>query len=302
MVLKIGIIGLDTSHVPAFTKLLNDSEASYHITGGQVVAAFPGGSPDFELSISRVDGYTNELRDKYGVHIVESPEQVAERCDAILLESVDGRVHLEQFRRIAPFGKPVFIDKPFAVSSEDARQIAKLSREHGIPVMSASALRFAEALQDAKRVEDQGDVIGADFYGPMALQPTQPGLFWYGVHTVDMLYQIMGGGCVEVIAATQEDHDVITGFWKDGRIGTIRGNRKGNNKFGGVVHRVKRSDYIDVYANPKPYYASLLEQVMDMFRTGQPGIDLDETVEIIRFMEAANESRSTGKRVALTVQ
>lgn len=302
MVLKIGIIGLDTSHVPAFTKLLNDSEAPYHIPGGQVVVAFPGGSPDFELSISRVEGYTNELRDKYGVQIVESPEQVAERCDAILLESVDGRVHLEQFRRIAPFGKPVFIDKPFAVSSEDARQIAKLSREHGIPVMSASALRFAEALQDAKRVEDQGDVIGADFYGPMALQPTQPGLFWYGVHTVDMLYQIMGGGCVEVIAATQEDHDVITGFWKDGRIGTIRGNRKGNNKFGGVVHRVKRSDYIDVYANPKPYYASLLEQVMNMFRTGQPGIDLDETVEIIRFMEAANESRSTGKRVALTVQ
>jgi predicted dehydrogenase len=297
--LRIGMIGLDTSHVPAFTKLLNDPSSEYHIPGGRVVVAYPGGSPDFELSYSRIAGFTKEIRDQYGVQIVESPEEVAGQCDAVLLESVDGRVHLEQFRRIASFGKPVFIDKPFAVSSEDAKSIMNLARLNSIPIMSASALRFAEGLQQVNRVSDQGAVIGADFYGPMALQQTQPGLFWYGVHTTDMLYQLLGKGCVEVTAITMDDHDVITGVWRDGRIGTIRGNRKGNSTFGGVVHREMKSDFVDVYTHPKPYYASLLEQVMKLFTMGQPAIDPDETLEIVRFMEAANESRLTGKRVSL---
>lgn len=95
--LKVGIIGLDTSHVVAFTGLLNDKNHEYHIPGGKVLVAYPGGSPDFELSIGRVKGFTEELQTKYGVEIVDSVEAVAEASDAILLESVDGRVHLEQF-------------------------------------------------------------------------------------------------------------------------------------------------------------------------------------------------------------
>ena len=99
--LKVGIIGLDTSHVVAFTGLLNDKNHEYHIPGGKVLVAYPGGSPDFELSIGRVKGFTEELQTKYGVEIVDSVEAVAEASDAILLESVDGRVHLEQFKRLS---------------------------------------------------------------------------------------------------------------------------------------------------------------------------------------------------------
>ncbi|WP_202916168.1 hypothetical protein [Paenibacillus mesophilus] len=87
---------MDTSHVSAFTQLLNDSTHTYHVSGGKVVVAYPGGSPDFELSISRVQGYTDKLRDEHGGQIVDSVEAVTELSDAILLESVDGRVHLER--------------------------------------------------------------------------------------------------------------------------------------------------------------------------------------------------------------
>src|SRR5690606_19431719 len=96
--IKIGMIGLDTSHVIAFTKLLNDSKHDHYVPGGEVVIAFPGGSDDMEFSYSRVKGFTSEMRDDFGIKIVQTPEEVAEVCDAILLESVDGRVHLEQFR------------------------------------------------------------------------------------------------------------------------------------------------------------------------------------------------------------
>ncbi|WP_054973416.1 Gfo/Idh/MocA family protein [Paenibacillus sp. A3] len=298
-ILRIGMIGLDTSHAVDFTELLNDPNHQHHVPGARVTVAFPGGSPDFELSAGRVEGFTETLRSKHGVEIVDTPEAVAERCDAILLESVDGRVHLEQFRRIAPYGKPVFIDKPLAVSSRDAEEIARVAEQHGVEVMSCSAVRFAQTLTEAVASEEGGAIIGADCYGPMDLQPTQPGLFWYGVHTADMLYAAMGTGCIRVQAHTNDDDDLIVGTWADGRIGTIRGNRRGNRRFGVWVHRQKKTLYADVYASDKPYYALLLESIVRWFAGGRPAIDLRETLEVVRFMEAANESRVTGQPVSL---
>jgi predicted dehydrogenase len=297
--MKIGMIGLDTSHVVAFAKLLNNANNEYHIPGARIIVAYPGGSPDFELSASRVEGFTNQLRDEFGVAIVDSPEKVAEQSDAIMLESVDGRVHLEQFRRIAPYGKPVFIDKPFAVSSSDAQEMFRLAERHNVPLMSSSSLRYAEALKQGIQNAAKGAVIGADTYGPMHIVPTQPAFFWYGIHCVDMLYAILGTGCVHVSVETTEHHDVIVGQWKDGRIGVVRGNRKGNGKFGAVIHREKGSDFVDIYSNPKPYYASMLEDILEMFRTRRPGLAPEETLEVIRFIEAANESRETGRKVIL---
>lgn len=297
--LRIGMIGLDTSHCIAFTKLLNDPSNEFHVPGGKVVVAYPGGSPDFELSASRVEGYTKDLNENYGVKIVDSPEAVAEESDAILLESVDGRVHLEQFSRIASYGKPVFIDKPFAVSSADAKEIVALAKKNNVPLLSSSALRYAEGLSERLNDDALGDIISADTFGPMAIVPTQPGFFWYGIHSVEMIFAALGKGCVSVRTISSEDHDVIVGEWADGRIGTVRGNRKGNNKFGGTIHREKGSSFVDVYANPKPYYASLLERVMKLFQNGEEDIDIEETLEVIRFIEAANESRETGKVVKL---
>src|SRR5688572_20900366 len=89
--LRIGMIGLDTSHVIAFTELINDPTHKQHVPGGKVVAAYKGGSPDLESSSKRVDGYTATLEKKFGVKIVGSIEELCEQVDAILLESVDGR-------------------------------------------------------------------------------------------------------------------------------------------------------------------------------------------------------------------
>jgi predicted dehydrogenase len=293
------MIGLDTSHSTAFTKLLNDENAPFHVGGGRVTIAFPGGSPDFELSWSRVDRFTTTVREDYGVKITEHLEEVAEQSDAILLTSVDGRVHLEQFRTIVPFGKPVFIDKPFAVTSSDAEAIMALARKHSVPVMSSSSLRYAEDLVIALQDGARGDIIGADCYGPIELQPTQPGLFWYGIHCAEMLHAILGRGCVQVTAIANDHYEGITALWADGRIGTIRGNRKGNRTNGALIHRTNGTQFVDVGNHPKPKYAGLLERAMDMFRTGKPGIDPEETLAIVRFLEAANESRATGKTVYL---
>lgn len=297
--LRIGLIGLDTSHALAFTRLLHDTEDVYHVPGARVVAAYPGGSPDFSLSISRVNGFTEDIQQKYGVRIMDTPEGVAEHCDALMLLSADGRVHLELFRKIAPYGKPVFIDKPLALRSSEAEEIGAIAARHGIPVMSSSSLRYAVSLTQELDCEGKGSVIGADVHGPMEVESTQSHYFWYGIHAAEMLFAIMGPGCREVNVSSTEAHELISGTWDDGRIGTVRGNRGGNFMFGALIHRTTGSDYVDAAASGKPFYADLLEQVMPMFASGKTVLPFEQSVEIIRFLEAAEESRTTGCTVKL---
>lgn len=298
MTIRIGMIGLDTSHVQIFTEMLQNPEHPHHIPGARVTAAYPGGSADFPLSISRVAGYTRLLSEA-GVTILDSPAEVAAQVDAVMLESADGRVHLEQFRQIAPLCKRVFIDKPFATSIHDAEAIVELAAAHGVTLMSSSSLRYAEGLEELLAIEDEGAIEGVDCACPLPLEETQPGLFWYGIHGVEMLYRVLGPGCVSVQATTTGLHEVIAGVWRNGRIGTLRGERAGLGRFGVTVHRQQRSRFNDLSAHPKPYYASLLEQVMTMFRTGVTTLPIDETLEIVRFIEAANRSCESGAAVRL---
>lgn len=297
--MKLGLIGLDTSHVIRFTEILNNPANKYHIQDARIIAAYPGGSPDIFLSHSRLDKFTSEVRDKHGAAILESPEAVANACDAILITSVDGRVHFSQFEKVVAAGKPVFIDKPFATSLRDAEAMFELADRYRVPLMSCSSLRYAGALTEGLIKDDKGALIGADCYGPMELEETNPGFFWYGIHAAEMLFSILGKGCKKVTVATNADHDMAVGEWKDGRIGTVRGNRRGNDWFGALLHREKGTDFIDVEAHPVPYYYLLLEQVIQMFKTGTSPIDPQETLDIIRFIEAANKSRATGESVTL---
>lgn len=296
---RIGVIGLDTSHVEVFAQILNDPNHSHHIPGGRIAAAWPGGSPDFEFSISRVEGYTNTLRDDFGVDILESPEAVAEQSDLVFIETIDGRVHLDLFKRIAPYGKPVFIDKPLSAGLADAQAILALAREFGVPVMSCSSLRYADNLQAALADDEQGAITGCDVFGPMVIMPPLPALYWYGIHTVEMLVTALGTGCRQVRVVKNENNDIVTCEWGDGRMGVVRGARESHSRFGLTLHREQGVQALDISANERPYYASLIEVIMRNLPEGGSSIPDDQMLEVIRIIDAANESRETGQAVEI---
>ena len=287
--IRVGIIGLDTSHAGAFTKLLNDSTDKSHVAGARVVAAFPGGSSDIESSWSRVEGYTKELREKYGVRMVGSIEELCGQVDAVLLESVDGRPHLEQVRPVLAAGKRVFIDKPVAGSLRDAITIFKLAEEKKVPVFSSSSYRFYESLVTLKGT-DVGEVRSAISYGPSHLEPHHPDLYWYGVHPTEALFAILGTGCEKVVRVSTPDTDVVVGTWSNGRTGIWEGLRTGSTPhkvivFGskGVAEQKGSGDY-----------APLVREIVKFFQTGVSPVSPKETIEMFAFMEAADESKRQG--------
>jgi len=296
--LRIGIIGFDTSHVPAFTRLLNDADDPFHVPGGRVVVGYPSFSEDLEASYSRVDGFVRDVTETYGVRLVDSPEKVVEQVDAVLLESVDGRRHLAEARPVIEARRPLYIDKPMAANYADAAAIAALAREHGCPVFSSSSLRYDANITRLRGDAGLGAILACDAFSPATLDPTNPGLFWYGVHGVEILYTFMGTGCKEVTAHASDAYDLVVGSWPEGRIGTVRGLRAGARDYGATVYGENRVAQT-TYNKQIPMYAKLLEQIVAFFRGGPVPVPLDETLEIMAFMQAALLSQQEDRTVTL---
>jgi predicted dehydrogenase len=297
--LKIGLVGLDTSHVVAFSKCFNKPGDAEHVPGGKVTCAFPGGSKDFGQSIDRVDKFTAQVKDEFGVAIFDKPESVAEAVDLLFITAVDGRSHLDYVRKTIPFNRPTFIDKPLAVTSRDAKEIFNLGEQHHTPIMSCSSLRYAQPLEAALADESGGAIVGCDVFGPMNIEPTQGGLFWYGIHSVEIVNRVMGAGCREVKATTTDKQDLISATWPDGRLASIHGVRHAHAKFGVTIHREKGFQFVDVASGQRSYYAMMLDAIMRSLPKGKSDVDPKDTIEIIRLIEAANESRANGAAVKL---
>jgi len=282
---RVGIIGLDTSHVIAFTKALNASPANADYKGYTVVAAYPYGSKTIKSSADRIPKYTEDIK-KMGVSIVGSIEELLEKVDVVLLETNDGRLHLEQALPVFKAGKRMFIDKPIAASLEDAVAIFEASGKFNVPVFSASSLRYIKGANELVKSE----VIGAATFSPASLEETHPDLFWYGIHGVETLFTVMGTGCQEVVRVSTADTDVVVGTWEGGRIGTFRGTRSGKSGYGGTVYTTGGIKALGPYGGYEP----LLLEIVSFFETGQVPVSPEETLEIFAFMEAADESKRRG--------
>lgn len=290
--IKVGIIGLDTSHVIAFTKAFNDAKAEGALADCKVVAAYPKGSPDIESSTSRVPKYTAQLKEM-GVEIVPSIEALLKKVDAVCLETNDGRPHLEQVLPVLKAKKRVFIDKPIAGSLEDAIAIFAASEKYEVPLFSSSSLRFSSENQ-AVRNGSIGKVSYAKTGSPASIEKSHPDLYWYGIHGVESLFTIMGPGCESVIRSKTPDGKIyVEGKWSGGRTGIFE-ERKG---YGGSAKGDKGEIEIGKYDGYKP----LVIEIAKYFHTGKVPVSPKETLEIYAFMEAADESkRQGGKEVTLT--
>ncbi len=288
---RAGIIGLDTSHVTAFTQTLNNESAGPEFAGYKIVAAYPTkGSPDMPASIDRLAGFTDQLR-KMGVEILDTEEEFLKKVDVVFLESVDGRPHLELALPVLKAGKRMFIDKPISNSLAGAMAIFDASKKYNVPIFSSSATRFAPVARDIIEGRTKvGKVLGADTYCPTGGAIGHPDMFFYGIHGIESLFTVMGSGCKNVVRFNTEGSDVLVGTWNDGRIGIFRGTpRGGKGGFGGTVFG---KDIVEIgdFAGYRP----MLVQIIEYFRTGIVPVKPEETLEIFAFMEAADVSKQNG--------
>ena len=283
-VFRLGIIGLDTSHVIAFTQIINNPRNNY---GCKVVVGFPGGSPDMPASADRVDKFTSQLRDRFGLEIVETIDQLCEKVDGVLLESVDGRPHLKQVRPVIAAKKPVFVDKPVAASLEDVIEIFRLARENNVPCWSSSSFRYGQGIVGINDNEQVGKVKSCDVFGSSSWTEHHPDLYLYGIHPVTALFAVMGTGCEKVARFRIEGVDMVVGTWKDGRIGTFRDLRGGKSTASVRIYGTN-----GMIEGKSSGYKPLVDEIVRFFKTGKVPVSAEETIEIYAFMSAADVSKA----------
>lgn len=290
-VIKIGIIGLDTSHSTAFTELLNGDSDDKFVKEFEVVAAYPYGSKTIQSSYERIPGYIEEVK-KHGVEITSSIAELLDKVDCVMLETNDGRIHLEQAMEVFKSGKICYIDKPIGATLGQAIAIYEMAEKYNVPIFSSSALRYSPQNQKLRNGEF-GKILGADCYSPHKVEPTHPDFGFYGIHGVETLYTLMGIGCESVNRMSSQDADVVVGRWKDGRIGTFRGIKEGPAIYGGTAYTPKGS----IAAGGYEGYKVLLDQILTFFKTGVAPISKEETIEIFTFMKASNMSKEQNGKI-----
>ena len=290
-VIKIGIIGLDTSHSTAFTELLNGDSDDKFVKEFEVVAAYPYGSKTIQSSYERIPGYIEEVK-KHGVEITSSIAELLDKVDCVMLETNDGRIHLEQAMEVFKSGKICYIDKPIGATLGQAIAIYEMAEKYNVPIFSSSALRYSPQNQKLRNGEF-GKILGADCYSPHKVEPTHPDCGFYGIHGVETLYTLMGTGCESVNRMSSQDADVVVGRWKDGRIGTFRGIKEGPAIYGGTAYTPKGS----IAAGGYEGYKVLLDQILTFFKTGVAPISKEETIEIFTFMKASNMSKEQNGKI-----
>jgi Oxidoreductase family, NAD-binding Rossmann fold len=289
------MIGCDTPHSTDFTKIIHNPDRPPELSGLRVVAAFPESSDDVPDSVRFLPDCVETLR-KEGVAIVDSIPALLDQVDVVMIESLDGRKHLEQARPVIAAGKTLFIDKPVGGTLAEAIEIFRLAAEKNVPCFSSSSLRFSPGIAAMRNDAKVAQVLGCSTYGPCSTEPHHPDLFWYGVHGVEMLFTIMGPGCQTVARTRTDDADLVVGVWKDGRIGTFRGLRSGPYKFGSLVFGSAGIQPGGEFTGYEP----LIVEIAKFFRSGQAPVSAEETIEIFAFMQAADESKDQrGRPVSL---
>jgi predicted dehydrogenase len=269
------------------------------------VAAVPLGSPDIEESVEALPKWKEQIG-KFGVELGDSIDEVLNRCDVVMIMSLDGRKHLEQARPVLKAKKPLYIGRPLAASLADAVEIFRLAKECGTPCWSSSQHRFSPGFIGMRQHPEVGNVLGCDVYGGCPTEPHHPELFWHAVHSVETLFTIMGPGCQSVACTSTPTAEIVTGVWSDGRVGTYRGIKQGALKYSATVFGDKGVSVAGIYGHGVPEkgivptrdkymgYEGIAIEMAKFFKGGEVPVSSAETLEIFAFMESAHVSKRQG--------
>lgn len=293
--MNIGIVGLDSSHVISWLEAVASGALEQTTGPVRFVAAYPGPTTEMALSCGRVGAYTAEVRERWAVPIVDSIEAVLAVADNIMVCHVDARLRLEVLRVILPRARRVFVDKPLALDVATALEITRLAAQHGCALMSCSCLRSVGRACP----EIMAQPAGAQWHvqGPMLVQPELRRYFWYAIHAVELLYAGLGAGAVEVTATGDDQDEDIRARWDGGS--RVRWHLPTSHDTAFSVTCFPEKGPVQVFDVAAAYaegHTLLVRDMVRFFATGETVVPMAETLEIIRFLEAAERSRAQGGR------
>lgn len=199
--IRLGVTGVDNSHIDAVVGFLADRAASEV----RLTAALAGPPPRRCLST---------LPEAEKIWRATTADMIDD-VDAVLICDRDGTDHAAPAGAFLRAGKSVYVDKPFTVDPDEARALVAVARAGGVLLTSYSPLRFEADVQElALLVADLGPPRRLTMAGPV--YPDSPyGLSYYSSHHCDLAITLTQGRIHRIRGSAGTD-----GIRLAGRIGT----------------------------------------------------------------------------------
>jgi hypothetical protein len=288
------MVGLDTTHSVEFTSRMQAKNYAedQKVEGMKVVNCLR--FPSVFRSEPEQDEWQKQM-EEMGVKVTRNLSDVLEGTDAIMMEIEDPALHLEYFRKVADAGKPVFLDKPPADTLKDAVAIADIAKKKNVKIFSASSLRFAPQVLEAKKEAPVPRTVMA--MGPVAQEiPNGSPIVWYGVHTVETYQAIIGIGAKKVLAKKDTLGYTAIIEYSDSRRGIVQLNENDWR----WAFQVQTKELLKFYSIDATYlYTDLLKKTREFFEGGEAPVALEDTLEIQAILNAIDESVRIGKEQIL---
>ncbi len=277
---KIGFIDFYISewhanNYPAWIKEISDK------TGDGFTVAYAWAEQD----VSPVDGRTtDEWCHEFGVTKCKSIHELCEKSDYILiLAPSNPEKHLGYAKEALKYGKRTYIDKTFAPSYAEAKQIFDVSDEYGTPFFSSSALRYADELKNIKASSVITTGGGGNYEE-------------YIIHQIEMAVKLLGAcdGRVKVEKCGNEYISQIV-FENGTEAALIYGcaypfSVHLSKENGGAAHLPVNSHFFN----------NLIEDILHFYNTGEKSFDGEETLCVMRIREALiNAKEDLGKWIEM---
>jgi len=185
--IKIAMLGCDSSHTEAYSELLHKKESAFF--GKARVEWLWGEDINQAKTKAKLCGIKNV------VNVLDDP--CLDEADMFMIMGRYGDSHFLPAMRALKTLKPTYIDKPFTNNLMEAEKILHFVRDKQVSLMSFSPLRFAKEVLEVKaQLKSHGNLYGAIVSGPANTNlipgPRAQQLHFYGIHAVDILCSLFG--------------------------------------------------------------------------------------------------------------
>ncbi|MBA2247324.1 MAG: Gfo/Idh/MocA family oxidoreductase [Chloroflexia bacterium] len=283
--IRIGLVGVNTSHADAFSRIFNGSaDEAPRLESGKVVSIW-GGDPERVATLAANHWIETTVSD---------PAEMIGAVDAVLIvdDTGGGALHDELARPFLMAGLPVFVDKPMTTAYPDAVALFDLAEAHSAPLLSCSALRFAVEIEAAKN--------GLAAVGTLSsIVSVGPGdWFYYGVHAVELLGVVAGTGASWVHRHALPNKDITVIGYEDGPAAVVETLRDAAYVFHLTAFGADGFTSVHVQ-DAMGFYTNTMRAFATMAETGVAPLHREQTLEVIAILEAGNRSAERGERVEL---
>ncbi|MCX7014287.1 MAG: Gfo/Idh/MocA family oxidoreductase [Candidatus Sumerlaeota bacterium] len=282
MALRIGIVGAENSHTVNFAKTINVDKS----LPGIAVEYVWGETPEFAAKAAELGRIPN---------IVRRPAEMLGKIDAVVVNHRHAKHHLPAARPFVEKGIPTFVDKPFCYRAKEGCEFLALARWRGTPVTSFSIMPLQRSFtQFAERLRKLGKIHAGVTCGPCDPRSPYGGIYFYGVHQVEMALRAFGYDVAAARAVRNANGAVGQLLYPSGLVASLHFIKEGRKSFGIVALGEPDIVYSNLARDKNPFLTAL-KIIVRMFRTRQEPLEHEEILKSVQVLEALEKSLRSSK-------